>query len=75
MKLGNKLLGENDIEAVLQKVDRLMREEAQTSAAQTLKVVYDLTKNIKIVMNGVHGFPTGSPCCIDCRISIQGDAS
>jgi hypothetical protein len=51
-KLGKKLLGENDIEAVLQRLDRLTQEEARTTATQTLEVVYGLVKNIRVVMDG-----------------------
>ncbi|KAF8486772.1 hypothetical protein DFH94DRAFT_166 [Russula ochroleuca] len=51
-KLGKKLLGENDVEAVLERLDRLTREEAQTTAIQTLELVYGLVKNIKVVMDG-----------------------
>jgi len=69
-KLGKKLLGENDVEAVLQRLDRLTREEAQTTATQTLGLVYGLVKNIKVIMDGARGLLAGSPCCIDCSISI-----
>ena len=55
-KLGKKLLGENDVEAVLERLDRLTREEAQTTATQTLELVYGLVKNIKIVLDGARGF-------------------
>ena len=51
-KLGKKLLGENNVEAVLERLDRLTREEAQTTATQTLELVYGLVKNIKIVLDG-----------------------
>ena len=47
-----KLLGENETEAVLERLDRLNHEEARTVAAQTLEVVYGLVKNMKVVMNG-----------------------
>jgi hypothetical protein len=40
------------VEAVLQRLDRLTQEEAQTTATQTLQLVYGLVKNIKIVMDG-----------------------
>jgi hypothetical protein len=75
VKLGKKLLGENDIEAVLQRVDRLTQEEVQTTGAQTLELVYGLVKNIKIVMDGARGLPAGSSCRIDYHIFIQGRAS
>ncbi|KAI0292988.1 hypothetical protein B0F90DRAFT_1670986 [Multifurca ochricompacta] len=50
-KFGKKLLGENDIEAVVQRLDRLTHEEARTTAAQTLEVVYGLFKTMKVVMD------------------------
>ena len=48
------------MEAVLQRLDRLTREEAQTTATQTLELVYSLVKNIKIVMDGARGLPVDS---------------
>ncbi len=71
-KLGKKHLGENCSEAVLQRLDRLTREEGQTTATQTLGLVYGLVKNIKVVMDGARGLPTRSPSCsIDRPIYIQ----
>ena len=52
MKIVKKLLGENEIEAVLQRLDRLTDDEARTTAAQTLEVVYGLVQNIRVVMDG-----------------------
>jgi len=43
------------VEVVLQRLDRLTHEEAQTTATQTLEVVYGLVKNIKVVMDGARG--------------------
>ncbi|KAH8989880.1 hypothetical protein EDB86DRAFT_1841816 [Lactarius hatsudake] len=51
IKLGKKLLGEKDVEALLQKLDRLTREESQTTAALTLEVVYGLAQNLRDVMD------------------------
>ncbi len=51
-KLAKKLLGENDIEAVLQRLDRLTTEESRMTAIQTMEVVYGLFKNMKVVMDG-----------------------
>ena len=51
-KFGKKLFGENDVEDVLQRLDRLTHDEARTTAAQTLKVVYGLVENMKTVMDG-----------------------
>ena len=60
----------NDVEAVLERLDRLTREEAQTTATQTLELVYGLVKNIKVVMDGARGVLAGFPCPINSRISI-----
>ena len=51
-KLGKKILGENDIEEVLKRLDRLNQEEVRTTAAQILEVVYGLFKNMRVVMDG-----------------------
>ena len=51
-KFAKKLLGESDIEAVLQRLDRLTQEEARATAANTLEVVHGLFNNLKGVMDG-----------------------
>jgi hypothetical protein len=51
-KFVKKLLGENEVEAVLQRLDRLNQEEARTTAAQTLEVVYGLVQNMRVVIDG-----------------------
>jgi hypothetical protein len=52
-KFAKKLRGENDIEAVLQRLDRLTMEESRRTATQTMEVVCGLFKNMKVVMNGM----------------------
>ena len=52
VKFVKKLLGENEIEAVLQRLDRLTQDEARMTGAQTLEVVYGLVNNVKAVMGG-----------------------
>ena len=47
-----KLLGEKDVETVLQRLDRLTQDEARIAAAQTLEVVYSLIQNMRVVMDG-----------------------
>ena len=51
-KFAKKLLGDREIEAVLQRLDRLTQDEAQMTIAQTLGVVHGLVGNIKVVMEG-----------------------
>jgi hypothetical protein len=58
-KFAKKLLGETEIEAVLQRLDRLTQEEARITVAQTLGVVHGLVCNVKIIMEGVQ-------CLNDC---------
>ena len=47
-----KLFGEKDVEAVLQRLNRLTQEEAKLTAAQTLEVVYGLVQNLSDVTDG-----------------------
>ena len=56
-KFAKKLLGESEIEDVLQRLDRLTQEEAQMTVAQTLEIVHGLVNNVKLVMEGTPGFP------------------
>jgi NADH:ubiquinone oxidoreductase subunit C len=51
-KFMKKLRGENDIEATLQRLDRLTLDEARATAAQTFEVVYSLVRYTKVVIDG-----------------------
>jgi hypothetical protein len=51
-KFTKKLLGKSDVEAILQRLDRLTQEEARMTAAHTLEVVHGLFNNLKEVMDG-----------------------
>ena len=53
-KYARKLLGEKDIESVLQRLDRLTLEESKMTATQTLDIVYGLVNNMQVVMEGAH---------------------
>ena len=52
MKLVKKILGENEIESVLQRLDRLTLDEARTTAMQTLEIVHRLVQNMRMVIDG-----------------------
>ena len=52
VKLVKKVLGENQVESVLQRLDRLTLNEARIAATQTLDVVHGLVQNMRVVMNG-----------------------
>ena len=47
-----KLRGEKDIEATIQRLDRLTLDEGRATAAQTLEVVYGLLQQRRAIMNG-----------------------
>jgi hypothetical protein len=51
-KFTKKLLGESEIETVLQRLDRLTQDEARMTVAQALGVVHGLMGNMKVVMEG-----------------------
>jgi hypothetical protein len=51
-KIGQSVLGGNEVEAVLQRLDRLTQDEARTTAAQTFKVIYGLAQDMRVVMDG-----------------------
>jgi len=45
-KVFKKLFGEKGIEAILRRLDRLTQDEARTTAAETLKVIYGLVQEM-----------------------------
>ena len=51
-KFAKKLVGDIEIESILQRLDRLTQDEARMTIAQTLGVVHGLVGNIKVVMEG-----------------------
>jgi hypothetical protein len=53
-KFAMKLLGECEVEAILQRLDRLTQEEARVTAAHSLEVVHGLFDNLKISMDGAY---------------------
>ena len=47
-----KLRGDNEIEATLQRLDRLTLDEVRATAAQTLEAVYGLVRHRRVLMDG-----------------------
>jgi hypothetical protein len=76
-KIGHNFQGENEIEAVLQRLDRFTQNEAQSTAAQTLQVVYGLVQNVKVLMDGKQiqfAFASCRPLTsftLDCKASTD----
>ncbi|KAH9992213.1 hypothetical protein BJV74DRAFT_977480, partial [Russula compacta] len=50
-KFAKKLLGESDVEAVLQRLDRLTLEDSRMTAVQTSAVVHGLIYNMRVVLD------------------------
>ena len=48
-----RLLGGSDIEAILQRLDRLTVEESQMAAKPITEVIFSLFKNMNAVMDGM----------------------
>jgi hypothetical protein len=59
-KFAKKLLGESEVEAILQRLDRLTQEEARMTVAYTLEVVHGLFDNLKLVMDGTERYSGGN---------------
>ena len=57
-----KHFGEKDVEAVLQRLDRLTEDETRTTAAEILRVVHALVQNMNLVMGGIDGEHMRSAC-------------
>ena len=51
-KFREKLSGEIDVEAVLQRLDVFTEDEARATAGQTLEVVYGLLQMMRAAMDG-----------------------
>jgi hypothetical protein len=51
-----KLRGEKDIEATIQRLDRLTLDEGRATAAQTLEVVYGLFQQKRAIMDSEYSF-------------------
>ena len=62
VKFVKKVFGDEDVEAVLQRLDRLTLDEARTTAAQTLEVVHGLVQGMRVLMDGEQ---THSACKCD----------
>ena len=60
-----KLFGENGVEAVLQRLDRLTQYEARKTAAQTLEVVYGLVQNMRVVLDGKRIYLACQPLVVE----------
>ena len=56
VKFMKVLLGKDKVQAALERLDRLTKDEGLSVAAQTLSIVYGLAENMKTVMGGAPYF-------------------
>ena len=62
-----KLRGGRDIEATIQRLDRLSLDEGRATAAQTLEVVYGLVQQKRAMMDGENSIcPAPLSLLADC---------
>ena len=65
VKFVKKGFGEKDVEAVLQRLDRLTQDEARATAAQSLEVVYGLVQNMSVIIDGEKIYSACNPVSIE----------
>jgi len=65
VKVIKKVFAKKDVEAVLQRLDRLTEDEARTTAAQTLEVIYNLVQNMTMIMDGEKIYCARHPPCVE----------
>ncbi len=58
------LWGKDKIQATLERLDRLTKDEGLSVATQTLGVVHGLAENMKVVMGGAPYFHDFSPISV-----------
>jgi hypothetical protein len=52
-KFLKKLLGRNDVEDALMRLDKLTQEEAKMATAEVLKITRGMDNNMKVLIDGV----------------------
>jgi hypothetical protein len=55
VRLIKKHFGEKDVEAVLQRLDRLTEDETQTMTMEILRVIHAIVQNMNLVMGSING--------------------
>jgi hypothetical protein len=59
------MFGEKDVEAVLQRLDRLTHDEARATAVHTLEVVHGLVQGMRVVLDGKQMHWGCNPPCLE----------
>jgi len=69
-----KLWGKDNIQATLDRLDRLTKDEGLSAGAQTLGVVHGLADNMKVVMGGTPYFRDFLSLYVNILIPLDGKA-
>ena len=75
MKFIGKLRGENDIEATMQRLDRLTLDEGRATAAQTLEVVYGLFQHGRTIMDSEYSLCSSFSLLLNVRVHSDADGA
>ena len=65
VKFVKKAFGKKDVEAALQRLNRLTQDEVRTTAAETLEVIYGLVQNMSVVMDSEQMSSASNPLLIE----------
>jgi hypothetical protein len=72
-KFVKTLWGKDKIQATLDQLDRLTKDEGLTAGAQTLGVVHGLADNMKVVMGGAPYFRDFLQMLVNILIPLDGN--
>jgi hypothetical protein len=64
-KFLKKLLGRNDVEDALKRLDKLTQEEAKMATAEVFKSTRNVDENVKMLIDGIQSKPFSHECCPD----------
>jgi len=64
-KFLKKLLGRNDVEDALKRLDKLTQEEAKMATAEVLKSSRNVDDNVKMLIDGIQSEFLSHTCCPD----------
>jgi len=60
-----KLLGRNDVEDALKRLDKLTQEEAKIATAEVLKITRGMDNNVKVMGSNIKAMDTNLKVLID----------
>ena len=69
------LWGKDKIQAALERLDRLTKDEGLSVAAQTMGMVHGLAENMRVVMGGAPSFHSFSRIFVKALVLLDGTAA